>query len=421
MMPNVRNYVQSSTPRSFFLRVVESASTRPSPLRKPEVFLYWLATTARARIVMIVVTVLLGVGLATFGDAILERTFRNKSKTEKFTSIFGARSDGERRRDVARQVLHLVIWIGGTSVIVTRLLLDAPDAVARAKNAVPSDRRGNGAGRVADRYEIGDRLGRGATGTVYRAHDVVLDRPIALKELAVAVTDEDTRERFRREAKILARLNHPGIVQVYDFIDHKGRVWIAMELVDGGDLATLLHGGETLPPVEVVHLGRQMAAALAFAHERGVVHRDLKPLNILLVDDRTPKITDFGLAKLTEGSVHTIEGAILGSPHYMSPEQADGRPVERRSDIYSLGAVFYHMLCGKPPFEGEQLASVLMQHIRRAPVAPRKIVANIPEEVEGLVLRMLAKIPDERPTDMSAVVHELNACSERATATRSRS
>ena len=124
-----------------------------------------------------------------------------------------------------------------------------------------------------------------------------------------------------------------------------------MELVDGGDLASLLERKRRLSIEATARLGEQMADALAFAHERDIVHRDLKPLNIMLVDEDTPKITDFGLAKLSQGSVHTLEGVILGSPLYMSPEQADGKPIDHRSDIYSLGVLFYHMLAGKPPFE----------------------------------------------------------------------
>ncbi|MCH7548979.1 MAG: serine/threonine protein kinase, partial [Candidatus Krumholzibacteriota bacterium] len=304
----------------------------------------------RRRYVMIAAVIAAGVICIVVGDATLERAFSGRSKTEKFTGIFGAKSDGEQRRDTASRVLHVIVWAAGVGVIATRFLLDAPGGSSPPSAGEKSLRPSTGARRVAGRFEIVARLGRGATGAVYEANDVVLDRPIALKELSLTITDDDTRERFRREARILARLNHPGIVQVYDFIEEEDRVWIAMELVRGGDLTTLMRNNKPMAPGAVVSLGVQMADALAFAHERNVIHRDLKPLNILLVDDNTPKITDFGLAKFTEGSVHTIEGTILGSPYYMSPEQADGRPVELRSDIYSLGAVFYHMLCGKPPF-----------------------------------------------------------------------
>ncbi len=263
--------------------------------------------------------------------------------------------------------------------------------------------------RVADRYAIVEELGRGANGVVYRADDTVLGRQVALKELPREITDDESlAPRFRQEARVLAQLSHPYIVQVYDFVEDAGRLWIVMELIEGGDLASCLreHGRLSVPAVAI--LGQRMAEAIASAHESEIVHRDLKPLNVLLVDERTPKITDFGLAKLRNSSMHTMEGAVMGSPHYMSPEQADAKPVDHLSDIYSLGAVLYHMLGGRPPFEGN-LSSVLAQHIRRRAVPLRKAFADldIPLKLDRLVLQMLAKKASERPANMRIVAERL--------------
>jgi len=258
---------------------------------------------------------------------------------------------------------------------------------------------------VAGRYTIVDELGRGANGVVYRAVDQVLGREVALKELPVQLSnDEHVAPRFRQEARALAKLNHPNIVQVYDFIEHRKRMWMAIELVEGGNLASYLSSRECLSTPEACRLGSEIAVAVAFAHDRGVIHRDLKPLNVLLAGESTPKVTDFGLAKLAEGGVDTLEGTVMGSPHYMSPEQAEGGSITHSTDIYSLGVIMYQMLTGRVPFEGE-IASVLAQHIRKPPrrlrdVAPER---NIPPKLEKLVLAMLAKSRDDRPPEMREV------------------
>jgi len=199
---------------------------------------------------------------------------------------------------------------------------------------------------------------------------------------------------------VLAQLNHPGIVQIYDLVDHDERMWIAMELVEGGDLAG--HTGEAMDEARVVEIALGIADAAAFAHERGVVHRDLKPQNVLLTEAGAPKLTDFGLAKIRGGSTRTMEGAVLGSPCYMSPEQADGRPADERSDVYAFGIMLYQMLAGAPPFDGE-IASVLMQHLRRPPRPLRDAGAHVSPALERLVMDMLKKSPDERPESMREV------------------
>jgi hypothetical protein len=258
------------------------------------------------------------------------------------------------------------------------------------------------------RYRIKSTLGSGATGVAYRAYDTVLERDVALKELLPEIAhDQELVSRFRHEAKVLAQLAHPGIVHVYDFLEEKGRFWIVIELVRGGELSDLLTERGIIPVAETAQLGRQMAEAMAYAHARGVVHRDFKPSNVMLTAGGSPKITDFGLAKLAESRQRTQAGTVLGSPLYMSPEQAEGRESDSRSDIYSFGVVLYQMLTGKVPFQGEHFTSVLSQHISSDPLPPRRIVADLPEELETLVLSLLDKKPDKRIQEMSSVAKVL--------------
>jgi len=261
-----------------------------------------------------------------------------------------------------------------------------------------------------DRYEILRSIGRGATGIVSVAHDSVLDRDVAVKELpSHFVHDQDLITRFRKEAKLLARLTHPHIVQVFDFLEDHGHAWIIMELVDGGELADLLKERSSLSLRESIALSTQIAGALLYAHDKGVVHRDIKPSNILMTKDGQPKITDFGIAKFAEDSAHfTQAGTILGSPAYMSPEQARGEQIDHRSDIYSFGIMLYRMITGKVPFEGD-IQSVIAQHLNSTPPSPRQYVKSMPIKIEKLILAMLRKAPDERPRTMEDIINELGS------------
>jgi len=262
---------------------------------------------------------------------------------------------------------------------------------------------------VAGRYAVVGEIGRGANGVAYRGEDIVLQRPVALKWLSAhSSSDDAAAQRFEREARVLAQLNHPNIVQVYDFAEHDGNLWMVMELVDGGDMESHLNAAGPIPSARASGLAEQVARALVAAHERGVIHRDLKPANILMADGDVPKVTDFGLAKLVGGSVHTVEGAIMGSPYYMSPEQAEGKAVDHRCDIYALGIILYRMMAGRVPFQGD-FASVLAQHVRKPPTALRKVCGpgDVPAELDRLVLSMLAKHPDDRPATMASVADAL--------------
>lgn len=250
------------------------------------------------------------------------------------------------------------------------------------------------------RYSIKEELGRGAMGIVYLAHDSVLDRTIALKQLPTSLSHEERLvARFQQEARALARLNHPNIVQVYDFIRKDGECWIAMEYVDGEELQQKLGRLGALHPDEAIRLSIQLAEALDYAHNNGVIHRDFKPANILMTGGGTPKITDFGLAKLVQSSLRTQEGAMLGSPAYMSPEQAQGKASDERADIYALGVTLFKMVTNKFPFEGD-METVIAQKLMNDPPSLSQFNGEIPKALDDLVTQMLAKEPDARPPSM---------------------
>jgi predicted Ser/Thr protein kinase len=257
------------------------------------------------------------------------------------------------------------------------------------------------------RYRLERELGRGGMGVVYLATDQVLDRAVALKELPVRLNGEsDLVQRFRHEARVLARLTHPHIVQVYDLFEDQGRSWIAMEYVEGGDLAHWIEEHGRLRVAEAAHIARRIAEAMQLAHDKEIVHRDIKPLNVLLTAEGTPKLADFGIARLVASGPNTVAGTVFGSPEYMSPEQAAGQTVDRRSDVYSLGVTLYEMLTGDVPFQGET-AVLLVQQLNAAPPPPGRRVDGLPVDLEVAVLAMLEKDPAQRPADMATVARLL--------------
>ncbi|MBA1145624.1 serine/threonine protein kinase [Ectothiorhodospiraceae bacterium WFHF3C12] len=257
------------------------------------------------------------------------------------------------------------------------------------------------------RYVATDELGRGAMGVVYRGRDTLLDRPVAIKALpqSTAAT-ADLAERFRQEARAAARLTHPGIVQVYDFVASGSGNYIVLELVTGQSLERYLNANAPMAVDHALALSIPLAEALGAAHDSGIVHRDFKPGNVLLGRDERPKIADFGLAKVTGSSMATVVGSVLGSPGYMSPEQAAGAPADHRSDMYAFGIVVYHMLTGAPPFQGAT-ASVLSQQITAAPKPLTDLRKDVPEELASTVATLLAKDADARFDTMAAVTQRL--------------
>ncbi|HEX7829515.1 MAG TPA: protein kinase [Thermoanaerobaculia bacterium] len=243
------------------------------------------------------------------------------------------------------------------------------------------------------KYRVLDRIGQGAMGAVFRAHDPVLDRHVALK--VINANDEERRQRFHREAQSAARLTHPNIVVVHDFGEDSGRFFMAMELLDGTDLKRAISANRLADLSAKLHAMQQVCDALAFAHARSVVHRDLKPANIFLLPNGAVKILDFGLARIDQSDM-TGTGMILGTPNYMAPEQIQGRKVDARADVFALGSVFYELLAGRKAFDGDSLHNVLYKVLQLDPEPLRTIAPQIPTAVCEIVTRALIKTPDAR-------------------------
>jgi len=263
-------------------------------------------------------------------------------------------------------------------------------------------------------FEVKKKLGEGGMGQVYLARQISLDRNVALKVLPERLArDESFRVRFEREARQAARLNHPNIIQMYAYGIKDGIPYFAMEFVEGTDLAALLRSRGRFPVREALRVTKDVAKALAAAEKRKVVHRDIKPSNIMVKEDGTVKVMDFGLAKaIGSQSMVTQANMVLGTPHYMSPEQGKGAQVDVRSDLYSLGVVLFELLTGEVPFKADTPTSLIYQHIYEQPPPLRGKNPEIPPAVESLVIKMLAKDPDQRfqsPVDVVKVIEQLES------------
>jgi serine/threonine protein kinase len=267
--------------------------------------------------------------------------------------------------------------------------------------------------RTLGRYELITELGKGAMGTVYKAHDPLLDRTIAIKTINISGDEPEVAEyeaRFYQEAKVAGRLNHRNIITIYDVATSDDMPYLAMELLEGYELGRLLGTGQPLPVAHALDIAAQVADGLAYAHAHGVVHRDIKPPNIMVTPDGLVKIADFGIARMRSAERGGEYAPVLGSPRYMSPEQVLRKRAEQRSDIFSLGVVLYEMLTGAPPFTGADLNAILFQIVNLVPPAPSTVSSAIPEMVDFVVAKALSKAPDDRYPDAQQLADDLRQC-----------
>jgi eukaryotic-like serine/threonine-protein kinase len=267
---------------------------------------------------------------------------------------------------------------------------------------------------ISGRYRVVGHLGTGGMADVWRAEDEVLGRSVAVKVLHPQyASEENFVARFRQEAQAAANLSHPGIVNVYDWGREEGTYFIVMEFLPGQTLKQLLEERGNLRPERALEITRDVAAALSYAHKNNIVHRDIKPHNIMIGPTGSVKVTDFGIAH-AGGSQLTQTGSVMGTAQYLSPEQAQGRETGPGTDVYSLGVVLYEMLTGNVPFDGDNPVSVALKHVNEAPVSPRVLNPNVPPDLERIVLKAMAKQPEQRYRSIEEMAADLDRAAEGA-------
>lgn len=264
------------------------------------------------------------------------------------------------------------------------------------------------------RYKIIKQIGRGAMGVVYEAQDPLIDRIVAIKTINLqdlSPTEKQEYEaRFHLEARSAGRLSHPNIVTIHDLGECGGVPYIAMELLDGRELESMLKDGQWLPIQETLNIMIQVATGLAYAHEHGIVHRDVKPSNIMVLKGNRVKIADFGIARMDSWRLNTQSGKLLGSPMYMSPEQVSSHSVDLRSDIFSVGTLMYRMLSGQMPFSGNNTHSIIYKIVHEDPSKPSLLNPEIPDKLDSIIMKCLSKNPNDRYQNAIELVDDLRAC-----------
>lgn len=265
------------------------------------------------------------------------------------------------------------------------------------------------------RYEVISELGQGAMGVVYMAKDPLIDRQVAIKTINLSLAGDEIDEyegRFYQEAKAAGRLNHPNIVTIYDVGKSGDIAYIAMEFLQGRELRDIMRDNGDMPVEQVLDIVAQVASGLDYAHEHGIVHRDIKPSNIMVIRDGLVKITDFGIARMASSAVRTQTGMVLGSPKYMSPEQVLGKDIDQRSDIFSLGVMLYEMLTREAPFSGENVNAIMYQTLNAIPKPPGQLNSGVPEMLNFIVAKALAKERGDRYQNARDLASDLRACRE---------
>ena len=262
---------------------------------------------------------------------------------------------------------------------------------------------------IDSRYRVLEKIGAGGMADVYCAEDMHLGRKVAVKLLhSRFAQDQEFVERFRREASSAAGLQHPNVVGVYDRGEFDDTYYIAMEYCEGESLKQVITREAPLDPARAITITKQILVATRFAHRRNVIHRDLKPHNVILDEEQNVKVTDFGIARAGASDITEV-GAIMGTAQYLSPEQAQGKPVTEESDLYSVGVVLYELLTGRAPFEGDSPVAVALQHVNEPAPSPRELEPAVPPELEAVVMKALAKDPAERYRDADSFIKALEA------------
>ncbi|MHB1651092.1 MAG: Stk1 family PASTA domain-containing Ser/Thr kinase [Desulfitobacteriaceae bacterium] len=259
------------------------------------------------------------------------------------------------------------------------------------------------------RYEVIERIGAGGMGIVYKAKDLLLNRIVTVKVLREQfLSDEEFVRRFRREAQAAASLSHPNIVSIYD-VGKDGEIeYIVMEYVEGRNLKEVIQEYAPLSPEQTVNLAAQIGEAIRHAHQHHIIHRDIKPHNVLVTSDGRAKVTDFGIARAVSSATVTHAGDIVGSVHYLSPEQAKGLQSNERSDLYSLGIILYELLTGRVPYDGETPISIALKHLQEEPVAPSRLNPKVSKDLENVIMRAIAKSPDQRYASAKELLDDLS-------------